>query len=350
MDMLPAPLFRRVTSAGRSEARAVLSAPGDRSRLLRRLAVLGIIGWSTLIGAWLLPSDPAARAANLADARVTHRASTALPDVDNASAHRVDGALDSTKAVTPITGWNVMEALRMGAVSFEQMSHEIARDWQLREAIQRQYLMATDPDMRRSLLELLAQGPASEVLTLAEQLLSSSDPARREDAYRLLTAIPIDDARARARVLEGLQHEADPHALGALVRSLQPGLLPGEDADPIATRLLALGTHPDPVVRAEALPQLPQWLGAQELEVPYLAALGDPEARVRAAAIAGIDAGRVQSPRLRDTLFDLAADRDQNQELRHAALQALLRFRLTRIEVDLYRLLQREVPLHPTGG
>ena len=127
-------------------------------------------------------------------------------------------------------------------------------------------------------------------------------------------------------------------------------MLPIEDGQPLADALQSLAQSGDAAVRAAALPGFSAWTDPARLESTYLGALGDADARVRAAAIAGIEVARLSTPHLRSDLFELAANAAETTQDRHAALPALSRFRLTRAEVELYRILQAEAPVDPPSG
>lgn len=245
---------------------------------------------------------------------------------------------------------DLVSALRNGRIPLESLLEQAERDGAFREELRQRYLATLDPELRALLLQLLERAPTVEQLEFAELLLADADPQRRADGYRLLSSLPLDDQMVRARVLRGLHEESDPAALSALVSGMHPGLLAAEDAGPIGAELMGLVLHPDPRVRAGVLPQLPAWAGAAQLEGPCFDALVDRDPGVRAAAIAAIGVSGVRSPRLLDALFSLAANRDEAAEHRHNALQALMGFSLSRAEVDLYRLLQADVPLHPGRG
>lgn len=240
--------------------------------------------------------------------------------------------------------------LRSGQLSLEALMTRAAEQAAFRDQLRQRFLLDNDPEMRTILLQLLATAPADEQLAFADRLLHAADAHQRADGYRLLTALPLDNDSARERVLRHLQHETDPGALQALVSGLQPGLLAAEDVEPIATQLLDLSRHQDPRLRASVLPQLSRWTPSEQLETLYFDALSDPDSGVRAAAAAGIGVSQLRSPKLLNALFELAADLNQDAAPRHEALQALLGFPLSRSEVELYRLLQAEVPLHPDHG
>jgi hypothetical protein len=237
-----------------------------------------------------------------------------------------------------------------GETSFEQMAALVRNDADARAQLWARYRAEVDPLRRQSLLALLAETPDSARADFVAQLVADADPERRRDGYSLLTSLPIEDASLREQALRALQQEADPSVLAELVQGLQPGLLAREDAEPLAQAMEALTQASDPRVRAAALPALTQWADRAQLETRYLAALGDSDADVRAAAIAGIDTASVSTPELRGALFQLAANPAESSGHRHSALLALSRFRLSRNEIELYRMLQAEVPVDPGDG
>lgn len=337
-------------AASRLEASSAAgaSAPG---RLPGRGLAAGLLAGGALIaalGIWFTPAtlavSPGVTSLH-AQAALTPVAPGTRPHVRTTSRTAI-----TAREASVVIPKDLVQALMTGTASFEALAERGSSDWQVRDELQARYLGTQDPILRQTLLALLAEGPATEVLLFTARLLADADPTRRADGYQLLTALPLDNDNARVHVLNGLRDERDTEALGALLRGLQPGLVAAEEADPIADQLLRFSAHEDPRVRAEVLPQLAQWHDGEQLEAPYFSALTDSNAEVRGAAIAGVGASTVRSPRLRNALFDLASNVNENPEHRHSALQALLRFRLTRPEVELYRLLQAEVPLHPGGG
>ena len=241
-------------------------------------------------------------------------------------------------------------ALDTGEASFEQLLERARTDAHARAAIWARYKSEPDPLKRQTLLALLAQAPAAARSDYVAMLMEDADPERRRDGYRLLTGLPIEDALARDHAVRALQREPDPRALAELAQGLQPGLLAAEDAEPLARALESLAQAGDPGVRAATLPVLAQWSERAQLEPIYLAALGDRDAAVRGGAIAGINTANVSTPSLRGALFQLAANPAESAEHRHNALLALARFRLTRAEVELYRMLQAEVPVDAGNG
>jgi len=241
-------------------------------------------------------------------------------------------------------------ALRSGAWSFEQLQARVRTDASVRADLWTRYRSAPDPLARETLLALLSAAPTAELAGYVATLVADPDPARRSDGYRLLTGLPIEDATLREHAVHALQRETDPRAMAHLVQGLQPGLLATEDAEPLARAMESLAQAGDPQVRAAALPGLAQWSERARLDPIYLAALGDHNSRVRAAAIAGIDASGVATPALRSALFQLAANPGENAEQRHSALLTLSRFRLTRAEVELFRMLQAELPVDGGEG
>ncbi|MGH8110291.1 MAG: hypothetical protein ACREO1_16415 [Arenimonas sp.] len=242
---------------------------------------------------------------------------------------------------------DLVQKLTSGAISFDDLARRAANDRDYRYQLRAAYLNTQDPTMRATLLELLTRSPASELLIFTDGLIADKDPARRLDGYKLVTALPLDDDRVRQQVLNGLRNEKDNAALGTLLDGLQPGLIAAEDADQIADQLLEFSVNADPHLRADVLPKLSQWFDNEDLEEPYFNALKAGHADVRAAAVAGIVQSRVRSPRLREALFELASNSEESGETRQVALQALLNFRLSHSEIDLFRLLQSEVPIHP---
>lgn len=273
--------------------------------------------------------------------------SAALPQSATPAA---SNSSSTTRLATARFAGDPVAAMSTGEVSFEHLVAQMRDDAALRADLWTRYRSESDPLRRESLLAVLAQAPPEALADFVATLVADSDPTRRTDGYRLLTNLPIEDPALREHALRALQHEADSIALTQLVQGLQPGLLPTEDAEPLARALESLAQSGDPGVRAAALPGLSQWTERAQLDSIYLAALGDGDARVRAAAIAGIDASGVSTPELRGSLLRLAANPAENAQARHSALLALSRFRLTRAEVELYRMLQVEVPVDPGHG
>lgn len=270
--------------------------------------------------------------------------------VESASTHstRIDDTSSST-GLRSIPA-DPAGALINGEISFEQMAALARADASALAQLWARYRAELDPLRRQTLLALLAEAPSASLSQFVATLVADADPERRRDGYQLLTSLPIEDPALREHALRALQHETDPSALAELVQGLQPGLLAREDAEPLSQALQSLSQSGDPLVRAAALPALTQWTDRAQLEALYLAALADSDAGVRAAAIAGIDTANVSTPDLRGALFQLAANAAENAGHRHSALLALSRFRLSRAEIELYRMLQAEVPVHPDKG
>ncbi len=327
------------------------SAPTDphAGALTWRRGVLAVtvVGMAAVI-AWGLQSDrasPASASASPAVAELERESAVDAPAGSDRVARDAAGAHSTRVAVRdPVLG------LRRGTASLESLIALAAEDAGFRADLRRRHALTSDPELRATLLELLQSAPLEEQLAFAYQLLADADPQRRADGYRVLGQLPLDDPRVLDSVRRGLHEETDPAALSVLVAGMQPGLLATEDARPIAAELAELTQHGDPRVRASVLSQLSSWISGVQLEAPYFAALSDPDPAVRAAAIAGIGVSQARSARLLDALFALAANSQEPAEHRHHALQALLGFPLTRAEIDLYRLLQAEVPLHPGRG
>ncbi len=256
------------------------------------------------------------------------------------------GARDRDRLALPP---DPVSALASGELSFEQLTSRVRVDADVRGSLWARYRAESNPEHRQTLLALLAEAPVEVVAEYVALLIGDSDVERRRDGYRLLSGLPIEQAALREQALRGLRQEVDAAALAELVQGLQPGMLPIEDAQPLADTLQSLAQTGDPAVRAAALPGLSAWADATHLESTYLGALGHADARVRAAAIAGIEVARLSTPNLRLALFQFAANAAETTQDRHAALLALSRFRLSRAEVELYRMLQAEVPVDPPG-
>lgn len=218
----------------------------------------------------------------------------------------------------------------------EQSTRALRDPAYLRELLAR-YSQETDMDRRSALIALLQSVGNDEVMRFALQLAQRGDPASRKDGLRLLQAFPLDRAPVRELLTTQLQNERDPGMQKEILDMLTPAVMPLEDAAPLVAELSRLRTSPDPEVRAASVLQTPQWDRQSDLEPMLHAALVDPATQVRQAAIAGINANHLRSPRLKDALLAIAIDAQAPQEERSAAVFALQDFALSRAEYALYR-------------
>ncbi len=320
----------------------------------RQMLLAGLLG-SAVLALLLVGHDDSTKESTTTQESVAADPAAAIPSVQ---AHTAAAAAMGTGAAPPKAGSASADSfpidltgqLRHGLLSLESLLERSANDAQFRDQLRSHYRLADDAEVRATLLQLIAAAPIDEQLDFSDQLLAEGDAEHRADGYRLLAGLPLDEENERIRVARSLHDEQDPAALAALVGSMQPGLLAAEDAGPIAAQLFALSRDAQPQVRASALPQLAHWVSAEQLEAPCFDALADPDPTVRTAAVAAIAVARVHSPRLLNALFELASNAEEDAERRREALQATLGFSLTRSEIALYRLLQAELPLHPSHG
>lgn len=211
----------------------------------------------------------------------------------------------------------------------------------LRELMAR-YAGETDPDRRGALLSVLQSAANDQVMAFALRLADDPDPRSRQDGLQLLQAFSLDRAPVRELLLRQIDDERDPDMLRQLVDTLTPAVLPVEDAAPIAERLARLRNHPDPGVRASSVLQSTQWDRQADMEPVLYEAMLDPEPQVQQAAIAGVNATLVHSPRLKDALLEMAGDDAIDRDQRAAAVFALQNFPLDRDEFELYRRVAME--------
>ena len=193
-------------------------------------------------------------------------------------------------------------------------------------------------DGRGAILAQLQASTDAAVLQLAMWLARSSDPQQRQDAMQLLQAFPLDQAPVREFLVQQLREQTDPVALKQSLDMLIPASMASEDAAPVVDQLQRLKTHADPEVRAASVLQLSQWDRHGDQEALLYSALLDADAPVREAALAGISAQRVRSPRIKDVLLATLTDAQASNDERSAAAFILQQdYPLTRAEFAVYR-------------
>lgn len=224
-----------------------------------------------------------------------------------------------------------------GGDSFDRNIQRARRDPAYLRELLGDYRYETELDRRGALLAVLQGVANQDVLRAGRELADSGDPRQRQLGLDLLKAFPLDVAEVRELLQRQLQDERDPAMLRQLVDMLAPTVIASEDAAPVLNRLDALRRHPDPAVRASSVLQSVQWnKGGDNEEILHQAIL-DPDAAVRQAAIAGVNASGARSDRLKDALLALAADPRSDGETRNAAVFALQNFAMNRAEYALYR-------------
>ena len=223
----------------------------------------------------------------------------------------------------------------------------LARDpVRLQTALDR-YASIPEEDERGALLASLGMVGGDTVRAFALSLLAQDDPAKRSRGLDLLATFPLDAEGVREAVAAGLDGERDPALLGRYVDLAVPTVLPPDDAVPMSASLQRLTMHADAAVRARSVPQAAQWSTSDEdVEVLLNRAMLDDAPEVRRAAVAGIIATRSRSPRLKDALLWLAADRDATAEDRSAALFALQWYPLTAADYSIYHAADAELAAH----
>ncbi|MCF7221381.1 HEAT repeat domain-containing protein [Marilutibacter chinensis] len=214
------------------------------------------------------------------------------------------------------------------------------------------YASATDLDTRGALLAVLRSAAADneEILRFALGLADSSDPDRRQDGLALLEAYPLDNAEVRKLLTRQIEEETDPAMLGRLVGMLEAAVVPTEDAAPVVEQLGRLREHPDPEVRAASVTQSVSWDKGSDLENILHRAILDAAPQVRQAAIGGVTASGVRSPRLKDALLAIAADPGSGADERFAAVLALQDFPLDRAEYAIYSQAARMIDDDDSGS
>lgn len=280
-----------------------VAAPATTPRRPARLALLLLAAAAVAIAAWLAGRD----------------AAPALPTQPSAMPSAKTEPVDA-----PL------------ADHAEALARARAEPAYLRQLIDR-YAEQTDPQQRHALIALLQRVGNDEVMRFGMQLAKGSDPAERKDGLRLLQAFPLDRAPVRALLTEQLRSESDPVMQTQLLQMLTPTVMPVEDAAPLVAELTRLRDSADPDVRAASVLQTPQWDRQTDMEPLLHAVLSDPATQVRQAAIAGIAANRLRSPRLKDGLLGIALDPAVPPQERAAAVFALQEFALSRAEYALLR-------------
>lgn len=196
----------------------------------------------------------------------------------------------------------------------------------------------TSADRKAALLAILQGVGSDAVLQEAAAWAASADTSARADGLALLGGFPIAREEVRELLLRRLGEERDPALLRTLADMATPAVLPAEDSARLADGLRTLTTHADPGLRAAGLTQLAQWDRSPGLEERLHAALSDPSAEVRDAAIVGVGIGQARSERLKRALLAVLSDPDVSAQTRHSALFALQGFSLDRREYEIYRM------------
>jgi hypothetical protein len=295
-----------------------------RYSLMHLLAGFGLGIATGLLLAWLgSPSGDASAATETAAAGD----SAATPPFFNTAA----GGAAPSGAATVLPSGETFESLRRQA---------LADPAALRALMQR--LERSEAGEERNLLKsVLGSIHLPEVQAFALRLAASSDPALRADGYEILQTHGIADPGVRAQLQRALSGESDPRALRLAIQALHYDAVP--DGPAIVGGLQQLTRHADAGVRSSSLAQLSHWEKGPALEDWVHNGLADPAREVRQAAISAALNGETRSERLKTSLLQIAANRQEATDTRDIALNALEHYKLEPEEYVVYAQAREEI-------
>lgn len=288
----------------------------------------------------------------------THAASGTTRSVDPASGLSQFGALwngtSGDQATAPRPGmdelWAQFKAAKEPHLVQEEMqaqlrSAALADPAALRKLLQR-FDAERDPQARAMLQGVLASLPSPEVVAMSTRLAASSDPARRQEAFELLTQLSPNSPEVRNMVLRTLATEQSPAVLSRAISALTPTVVAAHEAQGVVTQLDSLTQHADPAVRSQSILQLAQWDKSGGVESRLGQALSDQEPQVRQAAVAGIAETGIRSESMKAALLNVVRNPQESREVKDGALHALERFSLSQDEYALYLQSRSEIDKH----
>lgn len=229
----------------------------------------------------------------------------------------------------------------------EELGRQVARasaDPAYLQQLLARFRTESEPDRKGAILAILQGLANQDVQRFALELAGSPDPATRRDGLALLSTYSMEQAPVRELLVNQIGREQDPALLRQMVEMLAPAPLASEDVAPMLDQLQRLRRHDDPGVRAASVLQSAQWDKSPGAEDMLQRALLDPDAQVRAAAIAGVTSSSVRSDRIKDSLLEIASNPQSADEERAAAVFALQDFSLDRAEHGIYRAAAEAMP------
>jgi hypothetical protein len=298
----------------------------SRSILLGGTA-LGIAG-GLIVSWWLAPDPPADGGVKLAPAvRAKIAAAQAARQQASAQVAAQGTQLAAAPAAAPA-------AALPGAG--QPLDEHAQRERALRDPVELRRLIdrldtETDPAAREQLKVVLGGVDRPEAVAAFKRLATSSDAAKRRDAYDMLRHAP-ESQEVRAILRQAIASEQSPEALVQALTALRPAAVDPAESQAIVGQLAGLTQHPSTAVRSQSVLQLGQWDRNGEGRDRYAQALSDPAPEVRQAAVFAIAQSGVRGDNLKAGLLAVLNSDAESKELRGSALQALERFPLSQQE------------------
>jgi hypothetical protein len=213
----------------------------------------------------------------------------------------------------------------------DELAPALAGNPALREAALARFRQEQEMTPKYNLLNVLRSGASPELAGIALDWAQRSDSAAaRRDGFLLMHAVPTG-AQGYRLARQALDHEADPAALAAALRHLQPDeVAHPADVQQVVPRLHVLTQHPFADLRSASVQALAGWDHAnRHIANDVLRLLADPDPEVRIAAIGASSIASLKSDPIKKRLLGLLNDPSQMLDVRSVALMNLDRFAFT---------------------
>jgi plasmid stability protein len=190
-----------------------------------------------------------------------------------------------------------------------------------------------DPNTREVLRAVLSTIDKPEVLAFTKELATSGDAEQRREGLAMLQNFSTDSQEVRDVLKQTLATEQTPSVLVQAMKALKPAAVQPAESQAIVAQLQTLTQNPDPAVRSQSVLDLAQWDKTGAAQGSLSQALADQSPEVRQAAIFAVAQAGMQSDSTKAALLNMAANVNENKEVRGSALQVLEQFKLNQNEM-----------------
>ena len=211
------------------------------------------------------------------------------------------------------------------------------------------YLRLPDDPDKQMLATLLAATGNLQIQEHALSQLVYGDLQNREDWLGLLGDTGVYGAQARELLFNFMSGLNRPEELSVALRAITTEPVNSHERQDVINRVSVYLGHSADTVRGAALQTLVQW-GDNSHAYLIEQALSDSSVIVREAAIMATFTSNIASQSIKSDLLDLVADKNESEQLRKLAHQALNAYSLNMSEQQLFYEYHQQFTTNSTPG